>query len=394
MAGSTPASAIDSAVAVAPAASRRPPPRPHVSPAAEAWRRFRRHKLAVAGAVVLVVMVLMVGVRAAALEAQDQRHRLHRAPQHADRRASLRHRRPRPGHLRAHALRRPHLARRRPRGDADGDARRRHHRRDRRHLARAGRRGADVAHRPVPVAAAAAAAADPDLSLPRRAEAGVRPGGRRLHPDRARHRRLSLDAGRAAGAGAVLLAAREGIRRGGARARRVAAAPGRAPHPAQLARPGDRRRHHRRRRGDHRGVDAVVPRPRLSARHPDLGPDPLRRKEYLDIAPHWALFPGTAIFLAVLCINFVGDGLRDALDPRGGCCDGDAALPAARCRPPRVARAPAEPAPRAEAPRRSRASRPTSRPTTAGCMPSTASTSPSIAARRCASSASRAAARP
>ena len=39
-------------------------------------------------------------------------------------------------------------------------------------------------------------------------------------------------------------------------------------------------------------------------------------KEYLDIAPHWALFPGTAIFLVVLCINFVGDGLRDALDPR------------------------------------------------------------------------------
>ena len=39
-------------------------------------------------------------------------------------------------------------------------------------------------------------------------------------------------------------------------------------------------------------------------------------KEYLDIAPHWAIFPGTAIFLAVLCINFVGDGLRDALDPR------------------------------------------------------------------------------
>jgi len=39
-------------------------------------------------------------------------------------------------------------------------------------------------------------------------------------------------------------------------------------------------------------------------------------KEYLDIAPHWALFPGSAIFLTVLCINFVGDGLRDALDPR------------------------------------------------------------------------------
>jgi peptide/nickel transport system permease protein len=39
-------------------------------------------------------------------------------------------------------------------------------------------------------------------------------------------------------------------------------------------------------------------------------------KDYLDIAPHWAMFPGAAIFLAVLSINFIGDGLRDALDPR------------------------------------------------------------------------------
>jgi peptide/nickel transport system permease protein len=39
-------------------------------------------------------------------------------------------------------------------------------------------------------------------------------------------------------------------------------------------------------------------------------------KDYLDIAPHWALFPGMAIFLTVLAINFIGDGLRDALDPR------------------------------------------------------------------------------
>jgi peptide/nickel transport system permease protein len=39
-------------------------------------------------------------------------------------------------------------------------------------------------------------------------------------------------------------------------------------------------------------------------------------KDYLDIAPHWAMFPGAAIFLAVLAINFIGDGLRDALDPR------------------------------------------------------------------------------
>ena len=39
-------------------------------------------------------------------------------------------------------------------------------------------------------------------------------------------------------------------------------------------------------------------------------------KDYLDIAPHWAMFPGLAIFLTVLTINFIGDGLRDALDPR------------------------------------------------------------------------------
>jgi peptide/nickel transport system permease protein len=39
-------------------------------------------------------------------------------------------------------------------------------------------------------------------------------------------------------------------------------------------------------------------------------------KDYLDFAPHWAVFAGAAIFLTVLSINFIGDGLRDALDPR------------------------------------------------------------------------------
>ena len=39
-------------------------------------------------------------------------------------------------------------------------------------------------------------------------------------------------------------------------------------------------------------------------------------KDHLDFAPHWALIPGAAIFLTVLSINFIGDGLRDALDPR------------------------------------------------------------------------------
>jgi peptide/nickel transport system permease protein len=38
-------------------------------------------------------------------------------------------------------------------------------------------------------------------------------------------------------------------------------------------------------------------------------------QNYLDLAPHMAIFPGLMICLAVLSINYVGDGLRDALDP-------------------------------------------------------------------------------
>lgn len=39
-------------------------------------------------------------------------------------------------------------------------------------------------------------------------------------------------------------------------------------------------------------------------------------RNYLEQAPFMAFFPGAAIFLTVLSINYVGDGLRDALDPR------------------------------------------------------------------------------
>jgi peptide/nickel transport system permease protein len=38
--------------------------------------------------------------------------------------------------------------------------------------------------------------------------------------------------------------------------------------------------------------------------------------QYLEVAPWMAFAPGTAIFLTVLAFNFVGDGLRQALDPR------------------------------------------------------------------------------
>ena len=38
-------------------------------------------------------------------------------------------------------------------------------------------------------------------------------------------------------------------------------------------------------------------------------------QRFLTQAPWLAVFPGLAIFLAVLSFNLVGDGLRDALDP-------------------------------------------------------------------------------
>jgi peptide/nickel transport system permease protein len=36
----------------------------------------------------------------------------------------------------------------------------------------------------------------------------------------------------------------------------------------------------------------------------------------VSLAPHVALFPGVAIVLTVLGLNLMGDGLRDALDPK------------------------------------------------------------------------------
>jgi peptide/nickel transport system permease protein len=37
---------------------------------------------------------------------------------------------------------------------------------------------------------------------------------------------------------------------------------------------------------------------------------------YFQFYPYQALFPGMMIFLTVLSINYIGDGMRDALDPR------------------------------------------------------------------------------
>lgn len=39
-------------------------------------------------------------------------------------------------------------------------------------------------------------------------------------------------------------------------------------------------------------------------------------REYLKIAPWMSFFPGLAIFLTMLSVNLIGNGLRDALDPK------------------------------------------------------------------------------
>jgi peptide/nickel transport system permease protein len=41
-------------------------------------------------------------------------------------------------------------------------------------------------------------------------------------------------------------------------------------------------------------------------------------RAYLDFAPWYSIFPGAAIMVVVLGFNFLGDGLRDILDPRLG----------------------------------------------------------------------------
>lgn len=39
-------------------------------------------------------------------------------------------------------------------------------------------------------------------------------------------------------------------------------------------------------------------------------------KEFMRYSPYVVIFPGLAIVLSALSLNLVGDGLRDALDPK------------------------------------------------------------------------------
>ena len=39
-------------------------------------------------------------------------------------------------------------------------------------------------------------------------------------------------------------------------------------------------------------------------------------REFIRSSPHMVIFPGLAIAITILSLNLMGDGLRDALDPK------------------------------------------------------------------------------
>jgi peptide/nickel transport system permease protein len=49
---------------------------------------------------------------------------------------------------------------------------------------------------------------------------------------------------------------------------------------------------------------------------PDWGVMLASGREFIRSAPHVATIPGLVIFVVTLAFNVLGDGLRDALDPR------------------------------------------------------------------------------
>src|ERR1700722_17569376 len=206
-------------------------PRRRVSPWADAWRRFRRHRLALASIVILSVIIVLVVLGpfwwrvpindidfAATLAGPSWHHPFGTDDLGQDLLARVLYGGgislggglpPLPGAGFVGPRRRPHR-------HAGRGLRRHRGRRALGNLARLGRRRTDVAHRSLSLLATAAAAAADHLPVSRRPEGGGRARGRRVRPHRCRDRRLPLDAGRTAGARAVLLPAREGVRRGGA----------------------------------------------------------------------------------------------------------------------------------------------------------------------------------
>ena len=49
---------------------------------------------------------------------------------------------------------------------------------------------------------------------------------------------------------------------------------------------------------------------------PTWGQMLINAQQFMESAPWMAIIPGLFLFVTLLCINFLGDGLRDALDPR------------------------------------------------------------------------------
>ena len=141
-------------------------------------------------------------------------------------------------------------------------------------------------------------------------------GGAELRSDRHHHRRALVADRRASGASLVPESARARVRRsraGGRQQRR----PHHLPAPASQRRRADHRSSdaRRRRRHPHR-IDASRFSASASSRRPRPGatcsptPSPISQ-----IAWWAAVFPGLCILVTVLAINYIGDGLRDALDP-------------------------------------------------------------------------------
>lgn len=58
-------------------------------------------------------------------------------------------------------------------------------------------------------------------------------------------------------------------------------------------------------------IGLAIPRPT-----PEWGSMLSEARSFLRVAPHMATFPGLAIMITILALNLLGDGLRDALDPK------------------------------------------------------------------------------
>lgn len=67
---------------------------------------------------------------------------------------------------------------------------------------------------------------------------------------------------------------------------------------------------------DHRRSEPILSRNWSTVSEPIMGLDAERRQGLHGAGPWMSIFPGAAICIVVLALNLLGDGLRDAVDPR------------------------------------------------------------------------------